>query len=185
MNTQFNSEDYFQSLVEKREACRDFSSEVVSRENLIEIVNAARLAPSACNSQPWKMIIVDGEKAKEIPPALQSPERSINHFTNYVSSFIVICETKAVLMKGATCDSQYYAQMDIGIIAAHLTLAAASKGISTCIMGAIQEPGIKKILSVPDDVKVRLVVAVGYARTDDLRTKSRKEFNEVVSINNF
>ncbi len=179
------SEKMFRNLVETRESCRDYSDKVVSREDLVDIVNTGRLAPSACNSQPWKLIIVDGETAKRVPEHLQSPARPINHFSNNVSSFIVVCETRAVLMKGATCDSQYYAQMDIGIVAAHLVLVAASKGISTCIMGAIQETGIKQILNVPDDVKVRLVLAVGYARTDDLHTKSRKCFEEIVGINKF
>jgi nitroreductase len=86
-------------------------------------------------------------------------------------------------MAGAKCDSQYYAQLDIGIITANLTLAATSKSISTCIVGSFHEKGLKELFAIPEDVKIRLVLAVGYAKSDEIRNKSRKEFDEIAGFN--
>ncbi len=175
----------FKDLVSKRQSCRNYSDKVVSREDLINIVETARLAPSACNSQPWKFIIADQEMAKLVPPLLQDQDRPINRWSDKVSSFIIICETKAVLMPDAKCDSQHYAQMDLGIVTAHLSLAAADKGLSTCIVGYFHEPKLKVIFKIPDDVKIKLILAVGYAGSETIRPKARKPFEEIASFNSW
>ncbi|MFZ2538518.1 MAG: nitroreductase family protein, partial [Oscillospiraceae bacterium] len=123
----------------------------------------------------------DKERLLKMPSILQG--RGINKFTDNVQAFIVICETKAKLMAGATCDSQHYAQMDIGLSTAHIVLSATELGLSTCIMGSFQEEPIKEFLSIPTEAKIRLVVAVGYAKEEKIREKSRKEFDEICSFN--
>ena len=175
----------FKELVNKRESCRSYNDKKVSRDDLIDIIEMARMAPSACNSQPWKLIVVYNEKAELVPKLLQEEDRQINRWSNEVTSFILVCETRATLMPGVKCDSQYYAQMDIGIITANLTLAATSKSISTCIIGCFHEKELKALFNIPNDVNIKLVIALGYANKDEIRNKVRKPFDEVASFNSW
>lgn len=178
-----NREDFFGMLL-KRESCRDFdSARTVRREDLESLLSAGCLSPSACNSQPWHFVGVQNETAKELPPLLcRGP---VNRWTSSVGTFIVVCETKAKLRKGVDVDSQHFAQLDLGIATGFITLAATSMGLSTCILGCFDEPKLKMLLSIPDDVKIRLVVAVGYAKTDSVRNKARNEFSSAVSFDKY
>ena len=172
----------FNQVVNKRQSCRKFSDKKVENEKLEIILQQASSAPSACNSQPWKFVVVNNETlVSKMPEALQVG--NINKFTSQVNTFIVICESKAVLMAGATCDSQYYAQMDIGIATAFLTLSAKNQGLDTCIMGAFKDAEVKQLLSIPEDVKIKLILAVGYAQDDTTRTKVRKSLEKTCSFN--
>lgn len=172
----------FSELAKGRHSCRNYKNQPVDKEKLMEMVQIATSSPSACNSQPWHLVIVnDKEKIEKMTSALQI--HGINKFTDNVPSYIVICETKAQLMPGATCDSQYYAQMDIGLIVAHLVLYAQEQGLATCIMGSFKEDTITKLLSIPKEAKIRLVLAVGYAQDDTIKEKSRKDFDSVCGLN--
>lgn len=173
----------FKELILKRESCRNYSDKKVDRDDLVEIVDIASMSPSACNSQPWKFIIVDDEKIKLIPPLLQGG--GFNKWTVNVPSFIIICETFAKLGDGVCNDSQHYAQIDIGIAAANLTLAATSQGLSTCIMGCFDEQMLKEIFNIPNEIRIRLVIAVGYAENDNVINKTRKNLDQIISFNNF
>jgi len=171
----------FKELALKRESCRDYSEKVVAHELLEEIMETACLSPSACNSQPWKLIAAEGETAVSLRPLVQ--ENGRNKFSDKVSSFVVICETKAKLMPGVRVDEQHYAQMDIGMVTMMLTLAAADKGVSTCILGCFDEEKVKALIGVPEDVTVRLVVAFGYGNSEEPRKKIRKDAGETRSFN--
>lgn len=173
----------FQELAARRESCRDYTGEPVSREQLNQILAAARLAPSACNSQPWKFIVCDGETAAKTAKCVQSPPLPINKWADRAGAFIVLCETPARLMKGLPVSNQHYAQIDVGIAAAHLVLAAADLGLSTCIMGWFRENELRALLSIPRQATPRLVIAVGHAATPEIREKKRKEADETVSFN--
>ncbi len=175
----------FEKLIKVRESCRNFTGEKVERETLIKIIEMATMAPSACNSQPWHFVVVDDEElVSKIPPLLTGG--GFNGFTDKASAFIVVCETKAKLMKRILecgIESQHYAQMDIGIAMAHLTLAAADNGLGSCIIGYFDEPELKEILAIGEDKKVRLLLAVGVRTDVAYRTKARKPKEEVITIN--
>lgn len=173
--------DFFK-LIEKRESCRNFDTRPVSREALQSMVEAARLAPSACNSQPWHFTVVMGEKAHALAKCTQ--EMGMNKFTNDAPAFIVVSEEKAKLsasIAGKVKDQQY-APIDIGLSTAHLCLAATSLGLSTCILGWFSEEKIKSLLGKDAGGRIRLVIAVGYAKTDALRPKKRKDIEEILSF---
>ena len=76
-------------------------------------------------------------------------------------------------------DSQYFSQIDIGIVTAHLCYAAQEQGLSTCILGCFDENALKELLGIGDDEKVRLVLCVGYAAREELREKKRKDMDEL------
>lgn len=170
----------FKHLALKRESCRDYTGEAVPHEMLCEILESARLAPSACNSQPWRLIAAEGKTAEKLRPMTQAG--GANRFTDAVSTFVVICETKATLRAGVAEDSQKFAQIDTGIVTAMLTLAAADNGVASCIMGCFDEAGTKQLLSIPEDAKVRLIIALGYANAKEPRKKNRKPEAEVQSF---
>lgn len=172
----------FSELANKRASCRKYSNKKVTDKQIIEILKTALRTPSACNSQPWKFIAVTDEKAKLIPPHLQ--HLGFNKFADEVASFIVICETKAVLMSAldGKMENQMFAQIDIGLATAHIVFAAEDMGLATCIIGAFDEPKLKEILEIPEDINIRLVVTLGYSY-GETKAKSRKSFDEMVSFN--
>ncbi len=175
----------FLELSEKRESCRSYSDKPVDKKLLLNILKAAGNTASACNSQPWKFVVCTDDTAKKMPDCIINPDFKINGWVGEAPVFIVVCETKARLFKGATVDSQYFAQMDIGNAVGTLCYAASDVGLSTCIIGMFDEQKIKALLNIPDDITVRLIVTLGYSKTDDVRIKSRKQLDDIVSFNSF
>ncbi len=171
----------FMDLMTRRQSCRNFNGERVEREKLEQLVEAFRLSPSACNAQPWKLIMATGETAKTVRECVQEAGR--NKFTDNCPAFAVIIEEHAVL-KPAIAEkfhSQAFAQMDIGIATAHYCLAATDMGLSTCILGWMNEEKLKNALGIASEKRVRLVLATGYAADDEIiREKNRKPIAEIV-----
>lgn len=170
----------FMDLMTRRQSCRNFNGERVEREKLEQLVEAFRLSPSACNAQPWKLIMATGETAKTVRECVQEAGR--NKFTDNCPAFAVIIEEHAVL-KPAIAEkfhSQAFAQMDIGIATAHYCLAATDLGLSTCILGWMNEEKLKNALGIASEKRVRLVLATGYAADDEIiREKNRKPIAEI------
>lgn len=167
-------------LIEKRQSCRSYDSErEVPIELIRECLEDARLSPSACNSQPWEFTICTGEKAKKIPDTLQLAGQ--NKFCYDVNSFIVVSEGpfKVPSVISTVAKKQDYQSIDIGIATAYLTLSATEKGLSTCIIGLFEEEKLQEIIS--STANIRLVIALGYAKSDDIiRDKRRKAFDVIV-----
>ncbi len=170
----------FKELALKRESCRDYSDKPVDHDILADVMETACLSPSACNSQPWKLVAAEGEQAVALRPFVQECGR--NKFAVNVPAFVAVCETKAKLLPGVRDNEQHFAQMDVGMVTMMLTLAAADAGLSTCILGCFNEEKVKEVLSIPDEAVVRLVIAVGYGKTEEPRKKIRKEASEVRSF---
>lgn len=169
----------FFELVSRRESCRAYSDKPVSRDQLVRMIDTARMAPSACNSQPWHFTAVTGEYARKTAVCTQG--LGMNGFTAGVPAFIVISERPANLSAklGGLVKKQQYAQTDIGIAAAHLCFSASEMGLSTCILGWFDENKLADALCLDKSSRIRLVIAVGYAASDTLRPKKRKPLEEV------
>ena len=172
--------DFFE-LIEKRESCRNFADREVEKDKLVKCVEAARLAPSACNSQPWSFVVVNNsDVSPELAKCLQ--DAGMNKFTDKCPAFIVVIEEKANLSAriGQLVKSQEYAQIDIGLATSHICYAAAEQGLSTCIMGWFNERKIKELLNIDMKKRIRLVIGVGYAANDKLRDKVRKNISDIL-----
>ena len=169
----------FFELIEKRESCRAYSEKEVEKEKLIKCIEAARLAPSACNSQPWSFVVVNGEKSPDVAKCTQ--KGGMNKFTNGAKAFIVISEENATLSAkiASIISSQTYAQIDIGIATSHICHAATEQGLSTCILGWFDEKKLAEVLNLPKNKRIRLVISVGYAAEGELRTKKRKAIDDI------
>jgi nitroreductase len=175
-------------LIGRRQSCRSFDPQrAVERDKLVACLEAARLSPSACNSQPWRFVAVDDpQRVEQVARCVQ--DTKMNRFTECCTCFVVVVEGAQNLSAkvGGSLKNQQYAAIDIGIAAAHLVLAATELGLGSCILGWFNERRLKMMLGIPKTRRVRLVVALGYAAEGDpLREKDRKDFSEVVSFNKF
>ena len=176
------------SLIRHRQSCRNFDpARSVEKEKLIDILQAAALSPSACNSQPWRYIAVDEpQRVEQVAQCLQ--DSGMNKFTGKATAFVVAIEGKQNLTAkvGESLKNQKFSGIDLGLSIAHLVLAAEDVGLSSCILGWFNERKLKMLLGIPKTRRIRLVVALGYAMADDaVREKQRKKFDEVVSFNKF
>lgn len=170
----------FMELVNKRESCRHFLKKEVERQKLINCIDAARLAPSACNSQPWSFVISDKEELnRDVAKATQ--KLGMNKFTDNAGAFIIVCQEKASFTEkvGSIISENAFQDIDIGIAVTHICYEATAQGLSTCILGMFDSKKIIDTLSMPKDKKIKLVIAVGYAERDYLRNKQRKAFDEI------
>ena len=173
----------FFEMVQNRESCRNYAEIPVEKEKLLQCVEAARLAPSACNAQPWHFTVVsDPLQTKKLADCLQ--DLGMNQFTDRCPAFIVINEERANLSAtvGGRFKSQEFASVDIGIAAAQICYAALDQGLSTCILGWFHEGKLKKLLEISDTKRIRLVIAVGYAADASLRPKKRKALEEIATF---
>lgn len=171
----------FSEIINKRQSCRSYDpNREVEQEKLDAILEAARLAPSACNGQPYHITVCRGEAAKKVAKATTGI--GINGFSEDAPVLIVISEEKyvATAALGAKKKNNDYRSIDIGIVAAYITASACEEGLSTCILGWLDDEKIREICDLTRPV--RLVITVGYAKeTDKLRQKKRKSISELVS----
>lgn len=170
----------FKELIEKRQSCRGYDeSREVEQEKLDAILEAARLAPSACNGQPYHFTVCRGEKAKEAAKATQG--MGMNKFASQAPVLIVVSEEDYVKSAalGAKVKGNDYRSIDIGIATAYLTAAATEQGLSTCILGWLDDEKLRNICGVKH--AVRLVITLGYAKDETVRPKKRKTLDELVS----
>ena len=178
----------FLELVSSRQSVRGFDSErAVEKEKLERIVEIARLAPSACNAQPWSFVIVDEPELKnQIADATSSRVLGMNHFTKQAPVHLLLVEEKVNISSGigGWIKKKDYAQMDLGIVAAHIVLAAQAEGLGTCIVGWFDEDKVKDLLHIPSSKRVWLDIVIGYS-SQPLRKKSRKPMDKVLSFNRY
>lgn len=171
----------FTEITEHRQSCRKYDPKrAVEREKLDAILNSARLSPSACNGQPYHITVCRNDKALEVARACMS--MGMNKFAADAPVLMVISEEDYVASAalGAKVKGNDYRSIDIGILAAYITAEADAQGLSTCILGWLDDKKIREIcgLSKP----VRLVITLGYAAEGDaLRKKVRKDLSVLVS----
>ena len=171
----------FLSIAKARQSCRKYNAaRPVEPEKISAILEAARLAPSACNGQPYHFTVCRGESAREVARATTG--MGINKFTLDAPVQIVISEEDYISSAalGARIKKNDYRSMDIGIAAAYLTAEATAQGLSTCILGWFDDEKIRAICGLSQPV--RLVICLGYAdEKDSLRPKKRKAPEELIS----
>lgn len=175
--------DYL-DLVKRRESCRNFDiTRFVEHDKLERCAEAAWIAPSACNGQPWKYLIVTNpELAQKLRPMMQ--DLGMNKFVNQCPVFAVVLEepTKLKVSASQRFKDQNFAPIDVAFSASQFCYAATEQGLSTCIIGWFNEPKIRELFGLSKYERVRLILAVGYAATDQLREKKRKPLNDVIQF---
>ena len=169
----------FTEIALARQSCRAYDdTKAVEPEKLEAILEAARLAPSACNGQPYHFTVCSGETAKAVAKACGGV--GMNKFAVQAPVCIVVSEmpyVKSAAM-GARVKNNDYRSIDIGIATAYLTAEATARGLATCILGWLDDQKIREICGLSNPV--RLVITLGYAKEGDkLRAKKRKDMTEL------
>ncbi len=171
----------FTEIANKRQSCRKYdTSREVEPEKLAAILESARLAPSACNGQPYHLTVCTGDTAKAAAKATMG--LGMNKFAADAPVLIVISEEDYVASAafGARVKGNDYRSIDIGILSAYITAEAAAQGLGSCILGWLDDEKLRAICGV--DHPVRLVITIGYSTPDDkLRDKKRKSLEELVT----
>jgi len=179
----------FKELILARQSVRRYAATPVEPEKIDLCLEAARLAPSASNSQPWKYIVVDQEPLRtELAKATFSDIQLINKFTLQAPVMVVIVIEKAKLITrlAMLVKKKEWPLIDIGITAEHFCLQAAELGLGTCMIGWFDEDKIKKLLQIPSDKSIGLVISAGYAVDGyPQRMKIRKTTEEFVCFNKY
>lgn len=169
-------------IMTARESCRNYIADKrPNKEQLERIIDIARLSPSACNSQPWKFYVVNNHDiSAKLAEQLQG--MGLNKHAATCPAFIVVCEEEAKLSRRVLerYARQHFVQIDIGIVTHAICLAAVEEGLSTCIMGWMNEEAIKELLGIGEEATIRLVLSVGYSADDAVRQKNRKELTEIM-----
>ncbi len=172
----------FLEIANARQSCRRYdAARAVEQEKLDAVLEAARLAPSACNGQPYHITVCTGETGAAVAKATTG--MGMNKFAADAPVMLVISEAPYVKSAalGAKVKKNDYRSIDIGIVAAYITAEATSLGLGTCILGWLDDDKIRKICDL--DSPVRLVITLGYPQADDpLHPKKRKAREELVTV---
>ena len=178
--------DDFLQLVASRQSDRAYDmSRAVEHDKLERILEAARLSPSACNAQPWRFVVVtDPELAVKVGKATAG--LGMNKFAKDAPVHILVVEESMNITSflGAKIKDKYFPLIDIGIAAAHITLAAESEGLGSCILGWFDEKEIKKLVGIPANKRLLLDITIGYP-VKEKRKKIRKESGKIISYNSY
>ncbi|MCD8031743.1 MAG: nitroreductase family protein [Bacteroides sp.] len=176
----------FLELALSRQSDRSFDPDRrVESEKLERILEAARMAPSACNAQPWKFVVVtDPELVRKVGRATAG--LGMNKFAREVPVHILVVEESANItsLLGGKVKDKHFPLIDLGIAASHLSLAAEDEGLGSCILGWFDEKEIKELTGIPSSRRLLLDVVIGYPLKDK-RRKIRKPKEKVISYNKY
>jgi len=174
--------------IQKRYSLRNYADKPIEKEKIERCLEAARLAPSACNAQPWKFVVVDKPELKEqVANAARAEMLNMNKFANEAPVIIAIVMEPANVTStlGSKIKRKHYPLMDIGIAAEHICLQATEEGLGSCMIGWLNEKKVKKTLGVPSARRIPLLITLGYPSEQQESWRPRQEFDEVVVYNKY
>lgn len=174
-------------LFHDRSSTRSFLPDKIDKKLLLDCLQAARMAPSACNSQPWHFIVIDEEPLKnKVAQHAFSGIHTMNAFAQTAPVLIVVISEKSSLVAqiGSKIKGVHYRLLDIGAAIENLLLQAQIHNLKTCWLGWFDELAVKKILKIPRDRKIESLIALGYSH-ESAREKNRKDLNEIASFNGY
>jgi nitroreductase len=165
------------TAISQRSSVRAYKAADVEENKLKKIMEAARLSPSASNRQEWKFIIVkDRESRKKLAKAAFGQS-----FIGEAPVVIVACGTESKSMMGC---GQPTHTVDVSIACAFMILEAYELGLATCWIGAFKEDEVKKILNIPEHVRVVAMTPLGYP-SQPPSEKSRKRVDQIVCFEKY
>jgi len=162
----------FLELVENRYSVRAYKSDEVKDKKLEVVLEAARLAPTAANYQPFQIIVIHTKGRKDELNRIYPAEW-------FVQPPLVICVCAIPDKAWTRRDGKNFVDIDATIVMDHIILAAASLGLGTCWIGAFDASAAKEVLNLPEDVEPIVFTPLGYP-ADKSGTKKRKDLSEIV-----
>lgn len=177
-------------LIKQRQSVRKYSNQPVEKDKILQCLEAARLAPSARNAQPWKFIVVDNAEVKnKIAKAATSPFLPVlnKHLFEAPVIVAVVIEPPKIATPAqiiAWLDNRELPLIDIGIATEHFCLQATELGLGNCIVGWFDEQKVKNILAVPKRQQIGLLITLGYPKEGhEVHKKNRKDISEISNFN--
>ncbi len=175
-------------LIKSRRSIRDFSDQPVPREQLQLCLEAARLAPSACNAQPWTFVVADEKTRKDrLADAAFGGIYLNNRFCKQAPVIVAVVSEKgkfAARVGGHVRGTRYHL-IDIGIALEHFVLQAEELGLASCWIGWFSERGVKRVLEIPGDRKVDIILALGYGAKTPAGARQREPLEKMSAFNRY
>jgi nitroreductase len=180
----------FENLVRSRFSLRAYTDQPVAPETIRRCVESARLAPSACNSQPWHFIVVtDAQRRKALARLTVPPGGVMNAFAAQAPVIVAIVAERPNITSqiGSVLKNKPFYLIDVGITAEHFCLQAAELGLGTCMIGWFQEKETRKLLGIPRGRRPVLLITVGYPPEGRLEPppRKRKDLEAIMSIEQY
>lgn len=172
----------FSELIQNRHSIRSYDGRPVPRELIDRCLEAARLAPSACNSQPWTFIVVDDrDTIDRIAEEACSGVYRLNRFIRSAPVLIVVIteNSKYIARLGGKIRDVRYNLIDIGIAGDHLTLQAQELGLDTCWLGWFREQGVRAVLGLSKEIQIDVMFSMGYRDHAPLPEKKRRSLDDI------
>ena len=171
----------FATIIKTRRSVRAYTDKPIPEDVLRRVLEAARLAPSACNFQPWRFVVVKDAAAR-------SQLATLAHNQQFIAKapvVIVCCGRRYPQNYNWIGDNLYL--IDLGIAIEHLVLAARNEGVGTCWIGAFQDEPIRNLLGVPADHDIIMLLPLGYPVSDDQfsATTERLAFDQIIFSERF
>jgi nitroreductase len=179
----------FLELSNLRQSVRRFSDRNVEAEKIDRCIEAARIAPSACNAQPWKYIVINDPEIKDVvAKATYDRLMAFNKFVPQAPVIVALITEKPNFTSqiGGWLKNKEFNLIDVGISAEHFCLQAAEEGLGSCMLGWFNEKKVREILEIPKNKRPVLLIALGYAEDGyKHRTKIRKERSNMACFNKY
>lgn len=172
----------FDEIVSKRKSIRDYEDKPVEKEKVLQVLQAARLAPSACNKQPWRFVIVESPEAKNLVLKEGFGGAIVpNKWAKTAPIIIVVCSQTDIIFHNIAEKIQgvNYHLIDLGIACQNLVLKACDLGLGTCYIGWFKGKAIKKVLGLPSSYKVECLITLGYPTKAEPISTQRKNIEEI------
>lgn len=172
----------FPELVQKRVSVRDYTTQPIEEQKIEQLLEMGRLAPSACNFQPWRFVVISSEKGRK---AIQ--ECYPREWVKPVPLFILICGDHNESWKRKS-DNKDHLDIDLGITIEHICLAAAAEELGSCIICHFDTDLCRTLFNVPEHIEPAAIISIGYP-TDpnvaDNTPKKRRGISEIVLRESF
>lgn len=178
----------FFKLVQSRTSVRRFQDRPVEREKLNQCLEAARLAPSADNVQPWRFCIVDDPATKErlARHAFSGIYRATRWAAQAPALVVIFARLDIVANRlGRQMTGIHYYLIDIGIAGEHFVLQAQELGLASCWIGWFLPRGAKKALRAPSSHRAVAMLAIGYPQHEHDRLRTKRQLDEIHFYNEF
>lgn len=169
----------FYDVIKKRRSVRKYRKDKIPEDVLKRILEAGRIAPSAKNIQPWKFIVIKDEEIKK--KVAEACKKQLW----MADADVIVC--------GCAIEEIAYGKMggymssypvDLAIAMDHIILAATNEGLGTCWIGAFDEKEVKKVLNIPEDIRVVALTPIGYP-AEEPKDRGRKTFEEVFTFEKY
>jgi nitroreductase len=173
--------EFFINLVKQRTSCRSYDPKPIPKEHLELMLEAARLAPSACNKQPWRFVVVEEEavRMRLIEEAFLAGIQM--KWAAHAGAIIALgMEKSAITHKIAPKISGVnYPLLDLGIAGEHLVLQAEELGLGTCWIGWIRPKEVRRIVDWPRSVEPVSLITVGWPASEERKIRPRLSMDEM------